>query len=168
MSTVGAALSDVAKPLTIEWRGKKAEIGYLKWKTIIVPMEDWLTEQACKKNLAYLMSLFNVGLLTKEEVMAKQEDFSKQLLLNNACGFGSEAMMSLLKIADAGKPEDLAKPSNPNVTGILKLFTLITGRCEEDVMEMYSDVPDELFEKIGLALKRSFPDAPGEAAPGAK
>lgn len=169
MTTPAAALCDVAKPLTIQWRGRTVNLKYLSWVDVLLQLEDWIWERMCDKNTVSLNSLLKAGIISRDELIEKQQEFSNGAHKKNLAGFGSEAMMGILTIGADGKTGSQT-PASPHFAGLLKFITLMTDLSADDAVSLLNDKEKqaELSQKLAMVMTRSFPDVPEQETVGAK
>lgn len=153
--SVASALGAQAEKLTIEWRGRELEIGYLEWGPVITALENWLIDRALKnKTVAWELAVAK-GFMKPEQAADKMMEFIEDSANGGTYSFGSPAMMAIFSAAEKG---DIKNRSIGSFAGVIKLLSLLLKINEDEVITLMSEKAGELAVKMAIALKRSMPD----------
>lgn len=161
MSSISSALGSQAEKLTIEWRGRAIEIGYLEWGPIVSALENWLIDRALRNKATAWELAVAKGFMTPEAAAEKMVAFVEEASNGGLYSFGSAPMMSIFDAAEKG---NIGNRNLGSFAGVLKLMSLLLKISEDDVISLMAERSTELAMKLAIALKRSMPDPKEDGA----
>src|SRR5262245_38471714 len=173
MSSVSAALGAQAAPVTVEWNGRTIELRPAEWGRVFSALEQWLIEREADPLVASWERLVARGLMTRAELIAKNDEFTTRATESGEYSFGGpkqtkilQAIFAVLQAPAAPEGGDASKAPAPEAidhataAGVLKFVSLLIGVDMQlpEVMAFLRDKRQELGYKLPLVLKRSLPD----------